>query len=154
MNSLLAKNWPVLFVAAIFVIVIVGVVLFLALKKKSTAGSAIYLPGENIASPLETYDQWNPEYATVSGMTRKRTLNEINARHSQQVKYQHPEVFTELDKYTIVPEATDKQVADAKARDQPAPAAPSPMLKAYLSGPLETEARNVDVLPMYEVYRM
>jgi hypothetical protein len=47
-----------------------------------------------------------------------------------------------------VPEATEKQVADAKA------AAPSPMLKAYLSGPLETEARNVDVLPMYEVYRM
>jgi hypothetical protein len=100
------------------------------------SGSAIYFPGDNVASPLETYDnQDNKEYATISGMAQKRVYNEIARRQSQDIKKQYPAVITELDKEDIIrPEPIGKPepapATQQTAEQTPAPASTSPVTVA------------------------
>lgn len=114
----------------ILAIIIGGFILYK--KKMGLGGSAIYFPGENIAEPLETYDELNPEYANIKRMQSKRDFNLRNQKQAADLKKQYPAVQTELDFHRVInPEYQTPVQQVAKPVAQPVQqVAPTPVVAA------------------------
>lgn len=124
--------------------------------------STVNLPGENVANPLDRYDEFNPEYSTVSDMEKKRISEDLKQKRSQELKRQYPDVITELDKPAIIkPDVESAPSAPASITvngdTSNMTSAQKTALAMYLRAPADdqfaAENKNNTFVPTYAINR-
>lgn len=133
-----------------------------AKKKMPVKGySTVNLPGENVANPLDRYDEFNPEYSTLTDMEKKRISEDLKQKRSQELKRQYPDVITELDKPSIVrPDVESSPAhssvtvnADTSNMTPSQKTALAMYLRAPTDDPFTLDNRNNTFTPTYAINR-